>query len=54
MSHSAAFLRTCKQVHEEGRSVLYGFNTFYFGRNKEMRRPFWNSERKEIGYKDVR
>jgi hypothetical protein len=53
MCHSSAFLRTCKQIHAEGSSVLYGSNTFYFGRNKEMRRPFWNQERKEIGYKDV-
>lgn len=52
--HSAAFLRTCKQVYEEGRTILYGENTFYFGRNKEMRRPHWASERKEIGYKDLR
>ncbi|KIW05672.1 uncharacterized protein PV09_03535 [Verruconis gallopava] len=54
MNHSSAFLRTCKQICAEGCSVLYGLNTFYFGRNKEMRRPFWNSERKEIGYKDLR
>jgi hypothetical protein len=52
--HSSAFLRTCKQVYEEGRTILYGENTFYFGRNKEMRRPFWAGERKEIGYKDLR
>lgn len=51
---SGAFLRTCKQVYEEGRTVLYGENSFYFGRNKELRRPFWVSERKEIGYKDLR
>lgn len=53
MHRSSAFLRTCKQILAEGSSVLYGSNQFYFGRNKEMRRPFWNSERKEIGYKDV-
>jgi hypothetical protein len=52
--HSSAFLRSCKQVYEEGRTILYGENTFYFGRNKEMRRPFWAGERKEIGYKDLR
>ena len=53
MHRSSAFLRTCKQINAEGSSVLYGSNQFYFGRNKEMRRPFWNQERKEIGYKDV-
>jgi len=47
-------LRTCRQVYEEGRTILYGENTFYFERNKEMRRPFWAGERKEIGYKDLR
>jgi hypothetical protein len=54
MNRSAAFLRTCKQIQAEGSSILYGSNTFYFGRNKEMRRPMWNRERKEIGYKDLR
>lgn len=54
LMHSSAFLRSCKQVYEEGRTVLYGENTFYFARNKEMRRPFWAGERKEIGYKDLR
>ncbi|QDS78166.1 hypothetical protein FKW77_005185 [Venturia effusa] len=54
LQHSSSFLRSCKQVCEEGRTVLYGENTFYFARNKEMRRPFWAGERKEIGYKDLR
>lgn len=54
LQHSSAFLRTCRQVYEEGRTVLYGENVFYFARNKEMRRPFWAAERKEIGYKDLR
>jgi hypothetical protein len=53
MCRSSAFLRTCKQIYAEGSSILYGGNAFYFGRNKEMRRPFWVQERKEIGYKDV-
>ncbi|RDI81297.1 hypothetical protein Vi05172_g8598 [Venturia inaequalis] len=54
IQHSSAFLRSCKQIYEEGRTVLYGENIFYFARNKEMRRPFWAAERKEIGYKDLR
>ncbi|KAF2417101.1 hypothetical protein EJ08DRAFT_654604 [Tothia fuscella] len=51
---TSAFLRSCRQVYEEGRTILYGENQFYFERNKDMRRPFWAGERKEIGYKDLR
>jgi hypothetical protein len=51
---TSSLLRTCKQVYEEGRTILYGENTFYFERNKETRRPYWAGERKEIGYKDLR
>ncbi|KAF2195212.1 hypothetical protein K469DRAFT_545872 [Zopfia rhizophila CBS 207.26] len=51
---SAAFLRTCKQIHEEGCSILYGENKFAFDRNRTTRAPFWDPVPKEIGYKDVR
>ena len=51
---SSAFLRTCRQIHEEGRSILYGENTFVFERNKYTRAPLWSPSLKEIGYKDMR
>ncbi|KAF2495621.1 hypothetical protein BU16DRAFT_394462 [Lophium mytilinum] len=53
-SLSSAFLRTCKQVHDEGRSILYGEGTFVFERNRLSRSPFWDPVAKEIGYKDMR
>ncbi|KAF2807794.1 uncharacterized protein BDZ99DRAFT_464706 [Mytilinidion resinicola] len=53
-SLSSAFLRTCKQVHDEGRTVLYGESTFVFERNRNSRSPFWDPVAKEIGYKDMR
>jgi len=51
---SAQFLSTCRLVHSEGCSVLYGENTFLFDRNKNTRGPFWESVPREIGYTDVR
>ncbi|KAF2477807.1 uncharacterized protein BDR25DRAFT_207126 [Lindgomyces ingoldianus] len=51
---SAALLRTCKLVHGEACSVLYGENKFVFDRNRHVRGPFWEPVQKEIGYKDVR
>jgi hypothetical protein len=51
---SAAFLRTCKMVHQEGSSVLYSENQFKFVRNKNSRNPFWTSKVNEIGYIDMR
>ncbi|KAF2687838.1 hypothetical protein K458DRAFT_295282 [Lentithecium fluviatile CBS 122367] len=51
---SAQFLSTCRLVHSEGCSVLYGENTFLFDRNKQTRGPFWEAVPKEIGYTDVR
>jgi hypothetical protein len=53
-SLSSAFLQTCKQVHDEGRSILYGENKFVFERNRNSRSPFWDPVAKEIGYKDMR
>lgn len=50
---SSQFLRTCKLVHNEGCSILYGENTFLFNRHFNTRGPFWESIPKEIGYQDV-
>ncbi|KAK7183414.1 hypothetical protein PSPO01_10663 [Paraphaeosphaeria sporulosa] len=54
MSRSSQFLSTCKLVHNEGCSILYGENKFRFDRNHKTRGPFWEPLPKEIGYKDVR
>jgi hypothetical protein len=54
LSRSSQFLRTCKLVHNEGCSILYGENRFRFDRNHKTRGPFWEPVPKEIGYKDVR
>ena len=53
LSQSAQFLRTCRLVHDEGCSVLYGENTFCFDRHEDTRGPFWEHEPKEIGYQDL-
>ena len=53
-SRSANFLRTCKTVLKEGREVLYGENSFHFGRETATRGKFYEKIWKEIGYKDVR
>ncbi|KAJ4346557.1 uncharacterized protein N0V89_010488 [Didymosphaeria variabile] len=54
MSRSSQFLSTCKLVHNEGCSILYGENRFKFERNSKTRGPFWEPVPKEIGYKDIR
>jgi len=51
---SSAFLRTCKQIHAEASSILYGENKFVFKRNRNIRSPFWISDAKEVGYFDMR
>ena len=51
---SSQFIRTCRMVHSEGCSILYGENRFIFERNRNTRAPFWDPVPKEIGYKDVR
>ncbi|KAF2115292.1 hypothetical protein BDV96DRAFT_599652 [Lophiotrema nucula] len=51
---SSQFLSTCRTVHSEGCSILYGENKFIFERNRNTRAPFWDPVQKEIGYKDVR
>ncbi|KAL5120779.1 hypothetical protein ACEQ8H_001260 [Pleosporales sp. CAS-2024a] len=53
LCQSAQFLRTCKLVHDEACSILYGENEFYFTRHHDTRTPFWEPEPKEIGYQDV-
>ncbi|OBW68753.1 MAG: Uncharacterized protein AUREO_011800 [Aureobasidium pullulans] len=53
-SRSSALLQTCRQVHEEGRSILYSENTFYFQRRKKERAVRWTTDVYEIGYKDIR
>jgi hypothetical protein len=54
VSCSSQFLRTCRLVHSEGCSVLYGENNFSFDRNRTTRGTFWDPVPKEIGYKDIR
>jgi len=54
LSRTAALLRTCRQVHEEARGILYGENAFHFERTDKTRGHYWDEEWKEIGYKDVR
>ena len=53
LARSSQFLRTCKLVHNEGCSILYGENTFSFHRHYATRSPFWDTVPKEIGYQDV-
>lgn len=53
LAQSAQFLRTCKLVHNEGCSILYGENVFEFRRHYDTRGPFWQNTPKEIGYQDV-
>jgi hypothetical protein len=52
LSRSSQFLRTCKLVHNEGCSILYGENEFAFDRHAGTRSPFWDPKPKEIGYQD--
>ncbi|WPH00460.1 Hypothetical protein R9X50_00328900 [Acrodontium crateriforme] len=53
-SRSAAFLRTCSQVHQEGREILYGENEFYFNRRTSRYGSFWEDGWRELGFKSVR
>jgi hypothetical protein len=53
LTKSGQFLRTCKLVHNEGCSILYGENTFSFHRHYDTRGPYWEPVPKEIGYQDV-
>ncbi|UPX09634.1 uncharacterized protein EKO05_0000319 [Ascochyta rabiei] len=53
LCQSAQFLGTCKLVHNEGCSVLYGENTFAFERHESTRGTFYEHEPREIGYQDA-
>lgn len=52
--HSANLLRTCKQIYQEGRAILYGENEFIFERDPQKCGEFWRPKRTEIGYSNVR
>lgn len=53
-SRGAAFLRTCKQVYEEARSILYSENHFLFVRRGRRHGSYWEPEWSEVGYKAIR
>ncbi|KAI5364000.1 hypothetical protein Slin15195_G096550 [Septoria linicola] len=53
-SRSAALLRTCRQVYEEGRSILYTENAFAVERRTQRYGSFWENEWRELGYLNVR
>jgi hypothetical protein len=53
LTKSGQFLRSCKLVHNEACSILYGENTFSFHRHYDTRGPYWEPVPKEIGYQDV-
>ncbi|KAI9717386.1 MAG: hypothetical protein M1812_004738 [Candelaria pacifica] len=52
LSRSSNFLRTCRQVYEEGRTVLYGENVFSLDRCGLQRGHYYDKAWSEIGYKD--
>lgn len=53
-SRSAALLRTCRQVHDEGVTLLYGQNHFIFERQFRSRGEYWDRDWTEVGFKDIR
>ncbi|KAI7539565.1 hypothetical protein KC331_g9682 [Hortaea werneckii] len=53
-SRSAAFLRTCRQVHQEASGILYGENEFFFSRRSDRHGSFWQAEWSELGFKSIR
>lgn len=53
LCQSGQFLSTCRLVHNEGCSVLYGENTFAFERHESTRGTFYEHEPREIGYFDA-
>lgn len=53
-NRTAAFLRTCKQVHNEGRTILYSENHFLFVRKTRRHGSYWEREWNEVGFKAVR
>ncbi|GAB7360933.1 hypothetical protein MBLNU230_g0917t1 [Neophaeotheca triangularis] len=53
-SRSAALLRTCRQIHDEGRTILYGENEFLFRRMTMRAGSFWVKEWNEVGFRSAR
>ena len=53
LCQSGQFLSTCKMVHNEGCSILYGENSFAFERHEDTRSHFYEHEAKEVGYQDA-
>lgn len=51
---SSAFLRTCRQVYDEGRSILYSENEFFFQRQSRRNGSIWAPDWGELGFKPVR
>lgn len=51
---SSAFLRTCKQVHNEGRTILYAENEFFFQRQSRRHGSIWAADWGELGFKPTR
>lgn len=54
LPRGAALLRACRQIYNEGRSILYGENIFHFDRDRTTRRKRWGNTSKEVGFKDIR
>jgi len=52
-SRGAAFLRTCRQVHAEGRSILYAENDFFFSRRTSRFGSFWHDDWRELGFRAI-
>ncbi|KAI9878293.1 MAG: hypothetical protein M1830_001350 [Pleopsidium flavum] len=52
-SRTAVFLRTSRQIYQEGRSILYGENQFVFSRVSDRTGAWFVPSRKEIGYTDM-
>jgi len=50
-SRTAAILRTCRQVYEEARGILYGENEFRFEREHRSLRQKYDISSNEVGYK---
>lgn len=48
---SVALLRTCRQVHGEGRGILYAENEFFFNRRTSRYGSFWEEEWRELGFR---
>lgn len=51
---SAALLCTCRQIHDEGRTILYGENEFLFRRMTLRAGSFWVKDWNEVGFRSAR